>query len=236
MNPTQQQLTFLSVAAFFGTVLLLAGCLLSFVISAIAGARRIATLAASAVLTIAIGYSAILLVFSLLSREIILPLGAEKYFCELDCHIANSIASARLISTPDPELSTPLQNQLILVQVQTWFDPSTISEHRGNAPLTPNPRTIFLQDFLGRRLETSPRQERVLSMLHLDSTPMRTPLRPGESYFSYFVFETPAGTRGIRLGLQANAPEETLLWDNELSPLHKKTYFDLFSPPEQLRY
>ena len=50
-----------------------------------------------------------------------------------------------------------------------------------------------------------------------------------------FLFETPAGTHGMRLGLQASAPEETLLWGNELSPLHKKTYFDLFSP-EQSRY
>ena len=235
MDHTQQQLTLLSVAAFFGTVFVLAVCVLAAVILSARGARRIAAFAAGTALAILFGYTGVLLGFSLLSREVILPLGERKYFCEIDCHIANSVTEARLISPPDPELAPPLQNQLILVQVRTWFDPSTISEHRGNAPLTPNPRTIFLRDSFGHSFEASPRQERILSALHLDSISMRTPLRPGESYVSYFVFETPAGTRGVRLGLQASAPEEALLWGNELSPLHKKTYFDLFSAPEQSR-
>jgi hypothetical protein len=235
MNSIQQQLAFLSVAAFFGTVFVLGLCGLAVVVSLIGGSRRIAAIAAGGVLAIVLAYASVLVGFSLVSREAVLPLGAEKYFCEIDCHIANAVTQARLISPPEPELAAPLQNQLILVQVRTWFDPATISPHRGNSPLMPNPRTIFLQDSSGRRFEPFPRQSQVLALLHLDSTPMRTPLRPGESYFSYFVFETPAGTQGLRLGIQASTPEESLLWGNELSPLHKKTYFDLFATPEQSR-
>jgi hypothetical protein len=231
----QQLYAILSVLAFLGTAFLLGLGILTVIVAAIAGARRTSKFAACGLAVIALLYASILLGFSLASHEVLLPVGAEKYFCEIDCHIANSIQLERLISPPDLELAPPSQNQVVLVQIQTRFDPTTISEQRGNAPLAPNPRTLFLRDTAGHKYDPSSRQQELLHSLHLDSTPLQTPLRPGESYISSFIFETPAGVHGLRLALLASPPEQSLLWGNERSPFHKQTWFELPLSGEQSR-
>src|SRR5439155_12465337 len=40
-------------------------------------------------------YAAVLLVFSLASREQVAGRGDEKYFCEVDCHLAYSVVDVR---------------------------------------------------------------------------------------------------------------------------------------------
>src|SRR5512146_2097379 len=90
-------------------------------------------------------YFLLLAGFSVFSHEQTLPRGQEKYFCEIDCHLAYSIANVQWVG----EDST----RKIAVTVRTRFDENTISVHRPkNAPLTPNPRKVVLVDTAGNSL------------------------------------------------------------------------------------
>ena len=64
------------------------------------------------------------------------------------------------------------------------------------------------------------------------STPLRRPLRPGESYFTTFVFDVPKEARELRLLIRDDDPVSTLVIDHETSPFHGKIYLSL-QPPLQ---
>ena len=166
-------------------------------------------------LVVAAGYGVLLLGVALESRERTLRPGEKKYFCEIDCHLAYSIAG-----------SEPAGPGALAVTVTTWFDPSTIAPFRGNGPLSPNPRVVYLVDGSGRRHEPSPEVTRAWEAKHGPSTPLTRELRPGESYATTFVFEVPDGSRS-RLFLGDPAGVETLLIGHENSPAHGKAYFAL---------
>ena len=88
----------------------------------------------------AVVYFALLLSFSVASRETALAHGQEKYFCEIDCHLAYSVLDAR--TQPDGHL---------VVTVRTRFDETTTSPNRPkDAPLTPSAREARLIDGAGR--------------------------------------------------------------------------------------
>src|SRR5882672_12409349 len=89
-------------------------------------------------------YFGLLFAMSLASREATIPPGQEKYFCEIDCHLAYSVRNSR----------EDVQNgqRQLRVTLRTRFDETTISPHRPkDAPLTPNPRTVALLDAHGSR-------------------------------------------------------------------------------------
>ncbi len=165
---------------------------------------------------VAAGYIAVLLGVSLQSRERTLGLGEKKYFCEIDCHLAYSIAGS--------EAAGP---GALAVTVTTWFDPSTIASFRGNAPLSPNPRVVYLVDASGRRHEPSEGATRAWEAKHGASTPLTRELKPGESYTTTFVFDLPEPAQKPRLFLGDSIGVEYLLIGHENSPAHGKVYFAL---------
>jgi len=116
-----------------------------------------------------------------------------------------------------------------VVAVKTWFDPRTIASFRGNGPLTPNPRAVFLVDESGRRYGVSPAGQKALEESRGPSTPLTRILRPGESYTTTFAFDIPDGIRRPRLFLGDAPGIETFLIGHENSLFHKKIYFEL--PP-----
>ncbi len=220
------------VLAFLGTILLLAACGLTFLVGLLRRSRRILRGSAGIGAMVLAGYLMILLGFSAFSREVLLPVGAWKYFCEIDCHIANAVTDVRLASNVGPQ-SQPVScgGQFVIVELKTWFDPSTIGPQRGNAPLTPNARSVVLLDSAGRRHRESGKAHAVLAALRLHSTPLGTALRPGDAFVSYFVFEVPGDAAKLRLELSADDSEDALLWGHENSPWHKKIAFSLESIP-----
>ena len=218
------------VLAFLGTGFLLAVSVLLLAAGLIRKSRVILRLGWMSGLALLVCYGGILLGLSLLSRELVLPVGAWKYFCEIDCHLAYSAGEVRNIASAGPEMLQLAGNgKFVVIQVKTWFDPATISARRGDGPLTPNERKILLFDGLGHSYERSAREDEVLAALGLVSTPLRTPLRPGEAYGSYFVFEVPADASRFQLHVSAADGEDVLLWGHENSPLHKKIIFSLDS-------
>lgn len=218
------------VLAFLGTGFLLAGSVLLLAAGLIRKSRAMLRLGRMSGGLLLLAYGGILLGASLMSREVVLPVGVWKYFCEVDCHLAYSVGGVRNIGSAGPEMQQLAGNgKFLVVQVKTWFDPATISPRRGDGPLTPNERKVRLQDGLGRFYERFAREDKVLAALGLASTPLRTPLRPGEAYGSYFVFDVPADASELKLHLTAADGEDALLWGHENSPLHKKVFFSLGS-------
>ena len=216
------------VLAFLGTIALLLLCLLVMLTGVLRKSRPVVLGAMAAGLAILFGYASILLGLSLLSRDVALAPGAWKYFCELDCHIAYTIGGIQVAPSVGPQMQAVTANgRFAIVQLKTWFDPSTISPHRGNGPLTPNERTITLLDNRGRKFLPAARSDLVLAAAGLHSTPLREALRPGESYVSYVVFEIPSEAQGLKLLLTSADREGWLIWGHERSPLHGRAYFTL---------
>ena len=162
-----------------------------------------ATIGAGAVL-----YAALLIGFSAASRTTTLARGQEKYFCEIDCHIAYSITDVK--AQPDGRY---------VITLRTRFDEKTTSPNRPkDAPLMPSPREIRLIDTAGR--EYAPKSA--------EGTPLLTPIKPADSYTTQLEFSVPKDANGLRLLINTTPswPDHLVIGD-ENSWLHKKTYFAL---------
>jgi hypothetical protein len=210
----------LVMLALLGTAFTLVCTVLGAAISA--AMRRFGLAKWLGICAIAVGaaYAAVLLGAALLSREKTLAQGERKYFCEMDCHVAYDVTAA---AAPDGTTR--------VVTVRTWFDPSTIASFRGNGPLTPNPRVVWLEDEAGRRFAPSVAGTAAWEAAHGNpSAPLSRELRPGESYTTTFVFSLPADARGPRLFIGDTVGPENLLIGHENSPLHGKVYFALPAP------
>jgi len=220
----------LVLLAFLGTGLTLFLLFLGVVFALATRRRVLANWLAGAAVAGAGAYLGALLLFSFTSREESLRKGDLKYFCEIDCHLAYSLEEASRTRVPGVSPQTVVAGgSYYVVAVKTWFDPRTIASLRGNGPLTPNPRAVFLVDESGRRYGVSPAGQKALEESRGPSTPLTRILRPGESYTTTFAFDLPDGIRRPRLFLGDAPGIETFLIGHENSLFHKKIYFEL--PP-----
>src|SRR6267142_4422721 len=218
------------VLLFLGTALITGASFLVLFYGAVRRSSFFLKLGAGAVFTIVIGY--LLVGVSFASTAKVLPAGGWKYFCEIDCHIAYSVIGVQTTEALGPEMDQrAARGKFIIVRMKTWFDERTICAHRGNGPLTPNPRKVVLVEDTGRRFERSAEGQAAFERLGNASTPLSAALRPGESYTTNFVFEAPKDARGVRLLITEDDPETRLVIGHENSPLHKKIYFGVDSAP-----
>lgn len=159
----------------------------------------------------AVVYFALLFSFSLASRDHVLAQGQEKYFCEIDCHIAYAVVAMK----SDP--AGPAMHYIITLR--TRFDETTISPSRPReVPLRPNPRRVELVDALGRTHAPA----------STTGVPLDTSLKPGESYLTELNFDLPGDAKATRLLVTSAEgwPEHVLIGD-EQSPWHGKTWFGI---------
>jgi len=207
----------LAVMAFLGTGLLLVCLAVGSGVAFAARRRRIAAALGIAAVVIAVGYAAALGAGSAVSRERTLTRGERKYFCEIDCHIAYEVIA-----------DAPAGEGRRAVTVRTWFDPSTIAPFRGDAPLSPGPRAVFLLDASGLRHLPSADATEAWQRAHRDGAPFGRALRPGESYTTTFVFDVPAAAGAPRLFVgDPSGGLDRFVIGHENSPFHGKTYFAL---------
>src|ERR1700752_977437 len=87
-----------SALLFLGSAGLLALLLIAVIVT-LFRRRQWLRYAVTALLVLIVGYGALLLGFSLFSRERTLARGEEKYFCELDCHLAYSVQNIERVRT-----------------------------------------------------------------------------------------------------------------------------------------
>jgi len=208
---SQQTAAILGVIALLGSGLVVGGLALGAIVSLVRGSRPLARWIGLAAIGV-VSYLAILLGFAGMSREKVLLMGEEKYFCEIDCHLAYSVVGV------DRE---PLAGGTrYVVQVQVRFDPGTISPHRGDSPLTPNPKRARLVDSQGRFYDPSVAAPRALAEL-------ATPLRPGESFVTPIAFDVPTDGHSVWLLIEEADPITAVIIGHENSLGHHKTRFGL---------
>ncbi|HET8925710.1 MAG TPA: hypothetical protein VFN26_22190 [Candidatus Acidoferrum sp.] len=218
------------VLLFLGTILLVGLSALVLFYGVVRRSAFFTKLGGVAAFTITAGYLLLLSGVSFASNEKILPAGGWKYFCEIDCHLAYSLVGAQTEAAVGPEMQQlSARDEFVILRVKTWFDERTISDHRGNGPLTPNSRKVVLVDDEGRSFMPSPEGQAAFARFDGASTPLTQPLLPGESYTTDFVFDVPKDARGLRLLITEDDPETRLLIGHENSLLHKKIYFGLDS-------
>ena len=208
-------MNFPSVLAFPGLAAAVIGGLLAVAIIAtlfFARQRKAARIVAMLTGAGAVVYIALLFGCSLVSKQKVLARGQEKYFCEMDCHLAYSIVSVK-------EEPSGSDAKRYVVALKTRFDETTISSHRPkDVPLMPSPREIKLMDSAGRTF--APESSRGLSLMQ--------PLVPGESYTTELTFAVPAGAQGLKLLVRTvpGFPDQFVI-GNENSLFHNKTYLAL---------
>ena len=181
--------------------------------------------AITALATLVIGYGLLLLAFSLFSRERSLAQGKEKYFCELDCHLAYSVQQVERVKTIG---TTSAAGEFYIVTVRVRFDETTTAPWRPrDVPLVPDRLGFSVVDEQGHALQSSSAGQNAWNALYGTPTSLLEPLRPGESYESTLIFDVPPDAPSPRLlALFAVFPTQLLIGD-ENSLLHKKTYFRL---------
>lgn len=161
----------------------------------------------------ALVYFGLLFGFALGSQEKVLARGQEKYFCEIDCHLAYSAQAVE---------ATPAGVDLVryVVSLRTRFDETTISPHRPkDIPLTPNSRSLILVDSQGRQYAPQ----------NVTGTDLSTPLKPGDSYSTNLDFVVPKQATDLRMLVESPGWLERLLIGDEQSPWHKKIWFRVSS-------
>jgi hypothetical protein len=216
----------LSIFAFLGTLftLLMVAVALAFLL--VTRRWRSARWLLRGALATTTVYLGVLLAFSLGSREQLLAPQEEKYFCEIDCHLAYSVVDvARSPTLGDPPRKSTARGIYYVVGIKVRFDEETTSPARGDMPLSPSPRRMAVVDENGRRYPVSVEGQRALSSLGRGGLPLTRSLRPGESYRTELVFDLPAEVRDPRLLITEAGWETRLLIGHENSFLHRKTSF-----------
>lgn len=214
----------LAVLAFAGSLVSLVISLAVIVVSKIAGDGSAAAIARKILIAGAATYALLMLIFSLSSHEYVLQRGAEKHFCEVDCHLAYSVVDVQKTGVPPGVSKTATPSTYYVVTLRTCFDETTINPRRGNGILYPNPREVWVVDEHGKRY--SPLLP-FGNMGRIQSTPLTQPLRPGESYTTSLLFSLPADVQSPKLFVSNASWPNHLLIGHENSPLHKKAYFAL---------
>jgi len=199
----------LATLAMLATAAILFVCLLTVVAGSIFRRWKLTKWGSSAAALIGAGYAAILIGSSLASRDRILEPGEAKVFCELDCHLAYSVAGV--------EFEPAGAETRYRISLRTWFDPATIAPFRGDAPLAPNPRIVYLLDGAGRRHPAPPEAVAALAK----------PLRPGDSYRTALEFRLSPGAGAPKLFVGDPPGPEALLIGHENAPFHGRIYFGL---------
>jgi hypothetical protein len=214
----------LSVMAFAGTVLLL------FALACVAGylvaqeRTRAARRVGWAVAGVIGAYALALAGFSMAADEREVAAGGEKYFCELDCHLAYSIAGVERFASSGTDDAAP---GLEVVNLRVRFDPQTVGPGRDDRPLHPTPRRARLIASDGRAYAPSEVAREAVEARRGTLPALDDPLRPGESVIIPLAFTLPAGARGERLLLTERSPETWFLIGHENSFFHPRTAFRL---------
>ena len=197
-----------TVLLFLGSVLAAGALTVTYVFARITKREQIAWISLRVLLGGVGAYAVLLICFSAASHSRVLAPGEEKHICEVDCHLAYSVAAAK---------SETLQSGQVrhVVTVKVRFDEQTIAPWRPkDASLSPNGRYVALVDTQGNRYPGS-------------TDGLRRRLIPGESYTTDLVFDVPANAGQLRLILRNADPESAFIIGHENSFLHGKTTFQL---------
>jgi hypothetical protein len=174
---------------------------------------------------LAISYALLLAGFSAFSREHTLSVGEEKYFCELDCHVAYSVQRVEHTKRIGGVVAN---GEFYVVTLRSRLDETTTASWRPrDVPVKPDPLRFTLVDGHGDVIGTSPAGQQAWEDTHAGSPSLFHPLLPGESTTATFVFDVPPGMHDPRLLASFGVFPTQVLIGDESSFLHRKTYFGI---------
>ena len=197
-----------TVLLFLAFVLAAVALIVTYVLARITRRERIARISLRLLLGGVGCYCVALLVAAAASHNRVLAPGEEKHICEVDCHLAYSVAAAK---------SETLQGGQVrhVVTVKVRFDEQTIAPWRPkDASLSPNSRYVALVDAKGNWYPGA-------------TDGLRRKLIPGESYTTDLVFDVPSNAAELRLVLRNADAETPFIIGHENSLWHGKTTFQL---------
>ena len=200
----------LFIVAVLGTLALVAAFLLALLIRKPAWARLIAWIEGGGLAL----YVVLFVIASLASTTRELAVGEEKHICEVDCHLAYSVAS---VKTAREWAGKAAHGQFYIVTVRVRFDSNTIAKWRPrDLPLYPNGRSVALVDGRGQRHPAPP-------------DALNRKLLPGQEYTTDFVFDVPADSSQPppRLELESGDWPTHFMIAHENAFLHGKVLFRL---------
>ena len=218
----------IGVLAFLGTAMFLLVAGLVLIYSLATKKPRLGKLSAVSIAVVAFVYLSLMLIYSFASSKTALARGQEKHFCEIDCHLAYSIADEH-----DTKTLGDVPNQINaagtfrVVTIKTRFDETTTSLNRGNGLLYPNSRVVTVVDANGKKYFPSPEGQRLLESSQAAGTPMTTPLRPSDTYTTTYAFDLPTDIRNPTLLIREGEWVTYFVIGHENSPLHKQTRFQI---------
>lgn len=157
-------------------------------------------------------YAGLFLITSLASRTQELAVGTEKHICEVDCHLAYSVAGVKTVKVWGGKTA---RGMFYVITVRVRFDSGTIASWRPrDVPVYPNGRSVALIDVQGRRYPAA-------------TDALDRQLLPGQEYTTDFVFDVPADAGTPRLELQSGDWPTHLMIAHENAFLHGKVLFRL---------
>jgi hypothetical protein len=214
--------------AFLGTCFLLLVVGVVLVYSVVRRRFGLTKFAVIGIVAVAGIYLVCLLIFSFASSEKVLARGQEKHFCEIDCHLAYSIADVRETKTlGDAPDQLTAAGMFRVVTITTRFDETTTSLNRGDGLLYPNSRVATVSGEDGKQYFPAAEAQALLEKSQAAGTAMTIPLRPGDSYSTTLVFDLSADIKNPTLLIREGELVTHLVIGHENSPLHKKTRFQL---------
>lgn len=173
-------------------------------IAAAKGKRRAAGRAALGAGLVTTGYVLLVVGTAAFTPDRALPMGEEKYICELDCHLAYSITSVRR------------RADSLFVRVQVRFDPASLGAGRpDDTPLYPGPRLVRLLDEHGRQYPP------------LSLGDLRRTLWPGQRYETELVFDVGGAAPGLVLYIADADPAKMVLLGSDNAPFRRPLGFRL---------
>lgn len=214
--------------AFLGTGLAGGAGVLLLIGLWLAGRPRAALRVMAGLVSLGTVYGLTLLATSLASGDRTLAAGEWKYFCELDCHLAVTLAGSSVVDVLGVGAArAEATGRFHVVTVRAWFDAATVSSRRAaDAPLYTSPRRVRLVDGAGREYRPDAAGQRALGEA---AAALDRELLPGRSYEARYVFDVPAGAQGLRLLVEDRSLVSRFLIGHENSPFHGETGFDVTS-------
>jgi hypothetical protein len=135
------------------------------------------------------------------------------------------VTTFRTLGT-SPNLATA-RGIFYVVTVKVWFDEGTISTHRGNGPLTPNPHEATVVDDYRRQYAISTDGQAALERDRGPTIAFTQPIRPGEFHTTTLVFDLPADILNPRLYITTEPWLTRFMIGHENSFFHEKVFFEL---------
>lgn len=213
--------------ALLGTVFVGAVAVLAAAVLLVRGRRRAALFAFAAAPAMLAFYAVALLAASLAGRDRVVGAGVEKYFCDLDCHVACAVLE--VLDVPALEAGLPASSpgaRFCVVTVRERFDETTTAAWRPRTvPVYPGPLAIRLIDDRGRTHRIAERAPFAKDRGYAPEEALAAPLLPGESRRLRFLFELPVGSRADRVLIHDSEVFHGLVIGDENSPWHGHTYF-----------